>query len=65
VVGRFLLLSLVGEASNLENPYPFIPGMGPNSEDVLWQRGPSDFEGFNSLGVYPQCVTTNPMHGSN
>ena len=32
---------------------PFNPSITPDSERMLWQRYPSDFEGFNSLGGFP------------
>ena len=53
-----LLLSSVGEALNFADSSSLIHGMGPDNEDVLWQS-PSDFECFNSLGAYPQCVINN------
>jgi len=60
IVGRSLLLLLVGEAFNLPGPSSLIPDMGPNNElDVLWQNGPSGFEDFNLLGTHPQRVITN------
>ena len=58
-IGQFLLSSLVGEPSNPVNPSSSIPGVCPDNEDVLWRGGPSDFEGFNSLGAYSQCVITS------